>query len=280
VPLYLKNQAGEPLVTFAEEGEVVVLRLNRPERLNAISLSMVEAIVAALSDPRVQEAPAVVVGHHGRAFCAGADLKEGLVPETGGDDDLRHVFDELQSITRLMGSARGVIVAAVGGYAVGGGAEIALGADLVVMAPDAQMRFPEVTIGYAPTGGITYRLPKLVGFQRAKELLLTGRWIGAEEAERLGLAIAVADDPHERALAIATDIAAGPRRAATSTKRAIETNTLTAQEWAMQSEVDAAFWLFKGPEAAATLENFRDHGTVSGTPVGEPAARTIADDTP
>ncbi|MGV7636631.1 enoyl-CoA hydratase/isomerase family protein, partial [Mycobacterium kansasii] len=113
-------------------------------------------------------------------------------------------------------------------------------ADFVVAGPAARLRFPEVVIGHAPTGGITARLPVMVGLTRAKELLLTGRWVDAEEGLRLGLYMEVVDDPRERALEFAGTLASHPQRSQAAVKRAIEFASVAQQETYLQLEVEMA----------------------------------------
>jgi enoyl-CoA hydratase/carnithine racemase len=144
---------------------------------------------------------------------------------------------------------------------------------MVIASPDLRIRFPEVPIGHAPTGGITLRLPQLVGLMRAKELLLTGRWVDADEALRIGLCIEIAADPRRRAAELAKQLAGYPARSAAATKRSLELLTLPGQELALRSEVDAALFCFDSPEAQASLKRFRLTGeTLNGDRDGAPRA--------
>src|ERR1700730_1779351 len=140
-------------VLVEASGGVATIALNRPESLNAINVELLAGLVDALRKAR--DARAIVLMGNGRAFCVGEDLKQTLAPRTGEASELRDAFEQLQEVTRLITSVQCPVLAAVQGYAVGGGAELALAADLVVAAPDAQFRFPEVPIGHAVTGGIS-----------------------------------------------------------------------------------------------------------------------------
>jgi 2-(1,2-epoxy-1,2-dihydrophenyl)acetyl-CoA isomerase len=256
------NETG--LVLQEDHGAgVVTLTLNRPASLNALNVPMLEALVAGLRD--VHGAAAVVIRGAGRAFCVGEDLKETLAPKTGDAQELRESFEMLQDVTRLMTANPAPIIAAVSGYAVGGGAEIALAADLVVFDTDARLRFPEVPIGHAHTGGISVRLPAMVGLLKAKELLLTGRWVDSAEAVSIGLANEVTQDPYERALAWATSLAQQPRRSMAATKRAVELTTFGQQETALRLEVEAALYCFASADAESTFEQFSATGAVPGS---------------
>jgi enoyl-CoA hydratase/carnithine racemase len=241
---------------------LTTITLHRPGSLNAMTVGLLEELVVALRS--AADDRAVVLRGAGRAFCVGEDLKQSLAPLTGAVDELRASFDLLQEITRLITGMAAPVVAAVHGYAVGGGIELALAADFVVIEEGAKLRFPEVAIGHAPTGGITARLPQLVGLMRAKELLFTGRWISAEEAVRLGLAIEVASDAAARAAEIGAELAALPRRPLAAAKRMLELGAVANQEAAMRLEVEAATHCFAAAEASDTFEQFRATKTVAG----------------
>lgn len=235
---------------------VRVLTLNRPQSLNAMNRSLLDALVMQLRD--LGGAKAVVIQGAGRAFCVGEDLKETLSPKTGGTNELRVALELLQEITRLMTSYAGGIVAAVQGYAVGGGAELALAADIVVAHPDTNFRFPEVSIGHAVTGGTTGRLPAIVGLTRAKELLITSRWIRADEALQIGMIAELAADPQARAFEIARQLASYPSSSLAATKHAVESAAQPDLEQQLRWEVEAALNCFAAPEAHAIFDTFKE----------------------
>lgn len=252
----------DPVVVESGPGDVAVITLNRPHALNALNVDLLVGLTDALRE--VHGGGPVVVRGAGRAFCVGEDLKETLAPRTGTAEELRTAFELLQDVTRLMVGNPAPVVAAVQGYAVGGGAEIALAADLVVLERGTRIRFPEVPIGHAHTGGISARLPQLVGLMRAKELLLTGRWIDAEEASRIGLVTTVADDASRAALDLAATLGGQPARSLAATKRAVEAACSTQLEPTLRLEVEAALYCFASAEAEATFERFTTTGTVAG----------------
>ncbi len=206
----------------------------------------------------IGDARAVVLTGNGRAFCVGEDLKQTLAPQTGSAAELRGSFLLLQEITRLLTGSDAVVIAAVHGYAIGGGAELALAADLVIGGPQARLRFPEVSLGHAVTGGISARLPQLVGLLKAKELLLTSRWIEAEEALALGLLNEIAEDAKARAHELALELSRFPARSLAATKRSLEVAGVPNQEAALAAEVDAASWCFSAAEADASIKAFRE----------------------
>lgn len=172
-----------PVLT-STEGPIRIIRFNRPDRLNAVSEELYEQTVVALraadQDPAIRS---VIVTGEGRAFCVGADLKAhgsgGRTPERQ-----RYYVDLGQRVCHQIQTMATPVIAAVAGYALGAGAEMAISADFLVMAEDAQMGFPEVSIGTFVGGGVTSRLPRLVGLRRATELLILGdRFTGAQAAQ-------------------------------------------------------------------------------------------------
>ena len=236
------------------DGAVSVIRLNRPAAMNALNRDLLEKLVDALRDTR--STPVRVLEAEGRAFCAGEDLKETLAPETGKPEELHAAFEQLQEVTRLL-TMNGVVIAAVDGPAVGGGAELALATDLIVLGPQARFRFPEVVLGHAPTGGITGRLAAYVGLARAKLLLLTGNWLDAHEALELGIGAELVPQPAERARQLAHTLADLPQRSLLSTKRGIELAVQPNQEATLQAEVGAASYCFDADEATVSVDEFR-----------------------
>jgi enoyl-CoA hydratase/carnithine racemase len=200
-----QGPAGGPVGLEVADG-VATVTLRRPEALNAIStalaLALAEAVEPLATDPAVRAV--VLTGAGERAFCVGADLKE-----RGGFDD-HGWFVQREAFRRGFGAVRRCplpTVAAVFGYALGGGTELALACDLVVAADDAVFGLPEVRLGLVPAGGGTQLLVRRVGRSAAKDLVLTGRRVDAAEAQRLGLADRVV--PAGTALAAATRLAAG-----------------------------------------------------------------------
>lgn len=176
-------QADDGAVVLTVDADVAVISLNRPHRLNAVNDQLVEGLLDALTAVKAGDFGAALLTGRGRAFCAGYDLKE----PRGDNAGLPRRLENLQEITRRIRALPIPVIAAVHGHAVGAGAEFALGCDLVVAAEGARFRFPEVGLGLSVTGGLTKLLPLFVGPVKAKELLLLGEAIEADEALRLGL---------------------------------------------------------------------------------------------
>jgi len=218
---------GAPLqsVLLAVDGEshIATLTLNRPEALNAISRQLATDLLEmcnALAD-RDDVWAVIVSGAGERAFCAGADLKERRMLSRG--DRTAHTA-AIEAAAEALAALPMPTIAAVRGFALAGGAELALACDLRVAAADATFGFPEVKIGIFPGAGGALRLPQIVGGGAARDLLFTGRRVTAEEAFRLGLVdrLVPADEVLESAAELAGSIAANAPLAVRAVKRAVK----------------------------------------------------------
>jgi enoyl-CoA hydratase len=187
-------------------GRVGLIRLNRPEAMNALSTPLIEDLNAALeafeADPAIG---AIVLTGSERAFAAGADIKE-MQDKTYAEAFLGDFISRWENLTRL----RKPVIAAVAGFALGGGCEIAMMCDFILAADTAKFGQPEIKLGVMPGAGGTQRLTRVVGKSKAMEMILTGRMMDAAEAERSGLVSRVlpADKLIEEALKVAATIAA------------------------------------------------------------------------
>jgi 2-(1,2-epoxy-1,2-dihydrophenyl)acetyl-CoA isomerase len=228
------------VVDFELAESVARIYLNRPHRLNAVVPELTDELVTALDRAGQHEARVVVLAGRGRAFCSGHDLKEQLPPETVLKTRIR--VDQIQEVTRAIRRFPGPVIAAVHGYALGAGAEFALGCDLVVAAEDAQFGFPEVSVGLSVTGGISRLLPLLVGPVRAKELLLLGERFGAARALELGLVnrVVPAGQHEQSAGEIAARLRDQPALSLALAKQALDRGVDSALEEAMATETDFA----------------------------------------
>lgn len=194
------------LVTLESQGDVRVITLNVPERLNALDWALLDALKRTISDiAEDRDARAVVVTGAGRAFCAGANLENVFGDRTR---PIRVLRDQLKA---LYESFLGLVdlpiptIAAVQGPAVGAGFSIALSCDVVVVGPDANLAPTFSSIGLHPGGGCTWLLNQRVGAAMTKKILFDGVGIDAEKAVALGLAQELADNPLERALEMGKD---------------------------------------------------------------------------
>lgn len=242
------------LTTPGADG-VAVVRLDRPERLNAVTPELVDDLLTALDRLAARtDVGAVVLAGAGRAFCAGHDLKE-PVP----DGDSRARLERLQDVTRRLRGLPQPVIAAVHGYAIGAGAEFALGCDLVVAAQDAVFAFPEAGLGLSVTGAASRLLPLLVGPLKAKELMLLGERIDAAEAAALGLVNRVVprEELDNRVGELAAALAAKPAGSVTLAKRALDHGIDGAVETVLELEVTHALLTEHAPEFTASAEEFR-----------------------
>jgi enoyl-CoA hydratase/carnithine racemase len=204
-----------------DDSGVALLQLNRPEARNALSPQMREEIAASLerldSDPEVR---CVVIAGSDEFFAAGADIKAmvGYGPDEIGPDvgALERACRDLEAIPKP-------VIAAINGFALGGGLEVALACDFRVASQDARLGLPEIRLGIIPGSGGTQRLPRLVGLARARDLVFSGRHLTADEALAIGLVdgVAPAGDAHTNAYHEASVYAQGPTLAYAAAKRAL-----------------------------------------------------------
>lgn len=244
------------LVEYECDAGVATIHLNRPERLNSVVPALTQALVAALQRAEADQVRATVIAGRGRAFCAGHDLKEPDRVESVLQTRAR--LEEIQDVTRMIRRLPGPVIAAVHGYALGAGCEFALACDLVVAAEDAQFGFPEVSVGLSVTGGVSRLLPVLVGWARAKELLLLGERVSGVDAAAMGLVARTAPSgEHESvALALAGRIAERPPVAVSLAKRVLDHGLDASIEEAMARETEHAILTAGSGEAAEPKEAF------------------------
>jgi 2-(1,2-epoxy-1,2-dihydrophenyl)acetyl-CoA isomerase len=223
------------VVELLVDGEIAHIHLNRPERLNAVVPEMVDQLCTALTGSA--DSAAIILAGRGRAFSSGNDLKE--PPAYSDGEGHRRVLESLQEVTRRIRQFPGPVIAAVHGHALGAGCEFALAADFVIAADDATFGFPEISVGFGVTGGISYLLPRLVGLARARELILLGEWIPAQRALEIGLIhqVVSADALSETATALAEKLISQPREAWRRAKRTLEGGGSSGLEHAFETEI-------------------------------------------
>ena len=172
-------------IDLSQKGDFAIITINRPEALNALSFSLVNDISDRLNEvENLSIRGLILIGAGERAFCAGADIAElmgrSLVQQKADMVRGQRTFDRLSSF-------KVPTLAVINGFAFGGGLELATACNLRVATSNAKMGLPEIKLGVIPGYGGTQRLPRLVGEGRAMDMVLTGRAVGAEEAERIGL---------------------------------------------------------------------------------------------
>ena len=200
-----------PPVTCDVADGIADVRLSRPEKRNALDGATFAAIVAIGAELAADASiRAVVLSGEGKSFCAGLDMSLfGAMADANRSADavVSTLRDDAQRSVRLWGELAAPVIAAVHGAAVGGGLQLALGADIRIVAPDAQLGALEIQWGIVPDMCGTQILPALVGPDVAKDMIFTGRIVRGDEALRIGLATRLSDDPRRDALDLAREIA-------------------------------------------------------------------------
>jgi enoyl-CoA hydratase len=245
-----------PAPTAAEPATgVALITLDRPDVLNALSLDLLDELAAILdrldADPGCRAI--VLTGSGTRAFAAGADIRELARQTTVGllAENRFAVWDRIAAV-------RTPLIAAVRGFALGGGCELAMSCDIIVAAEDATFGQPEINLGVMPGAGGTQRLTRAIGKARAMDLILTGRTIGAVEAERIGLVsrVVAPDSTLDEAIELAKRIAAQAPVAVLAAKEAIKQADELPLSAGLQHERRAFFLLFASDDQGEGMAAF------------------------
>ena len=238
---------------------VRTITLNRPERLNAVNPRLAEELPRAIDDAARDDAVRVVViTGAGRGFCSGLDLSE---PPRLPEGDLRARLDPLAWVGRWVLTAvqcEKPLIAAINGSAAGAGFGLALACDVRLLARGTRVTAGYVRRGLSPDAGVSYMLPRLIGLSRASEILLTGRDVDADEAQRIGLVAAVFDDATfaADALAYAERLAGGPPIALALTKRLLASTFDVTLDEHLARELVAIKTCFASQDVAEALRAF------------------------
>jgi len=242
------------LVDYVVDGAVALITLNRPP-VNALNGELIAAIdesLARAADPAIRAL--VITGN--RHFAAGADITRFV--DAFGHDNPEPQASGLAAVVRRLELLEKPTIAAIPGYALGGGLELAMGADFRYLADDAKVGQPEILLGIIPGAGGTQRLQRLIGYQAAKLLNMTGRHVPADEALSLGIAdkVVAADELVETALADAAGWAKGPTRAYWAVKQAMGEGFGRSIEPAMEMERAAFEEVFATEDAKTGILAF------------------------
>ena len=245
------------LVDVRRDGDVAVLTLNRPDKLNALSTALERDLDAALSSDVVVTARALMIHGAGRAFSAGADITE-MGEQTPAD--ISRYYRATGDVYERLAALPCPTIAAIHGYCLGGGLEMALACDLRIAAADAVFGLPEVAIGIVPSSGGTLRLVRAVGAARSKELVLWRTRFTAEEALRFGIvAEVVADgDVVERGLEVVRELAVLPALAVEVAKKTVDASAESSRDAAILIERLAYAALAQTPEHTDATTSFRE----------------------
>ena len=253
-----------PVLLVERTGSVVVATLNRPAKGNALNNALIEAIGSLVDElessfPKDDGARALVLTGAGeKSFSAGADVTEldGISSATA-----RRQMRRGQAVFGALEALPIAVIAAVNGFALGGGLELAMAADIRVASPTARFGQPEISLGNIPGWGGTQRLPRLIGVAKATELILTGEVISAQDALEIGLVNRVMPDA-DAAVAMAQDwaerLARGPGFAHAMTKQMLESEHTMALAEAIEAEAQAQALCMQHPDFAEAHAAFKD----------------------
>ena len=243
-------------ILVEQKDRVAVITLNRPKALNALSSAMekevVEAVEALDGEPDVG---CIVITGSEKAFAAGADIKE-MKDKTYPGIYLERFFHDWKRLT----AARTPIIAAVSGFALGGGCELAMMCDMIIAGDNAKFGQPEITLGVIPGMGGSQRLTRAVGKAKAMDLCLTGRQMDAAEAERSGLVTRVvpAAELLEETMKVADKIASMSKVTAIAAKQAVNRSFETTLEEGLLAEQNAFYALFATEDQSEGMSAFAE----------------------
>ena len=244
---------------------VFVLTLNAP-KVNALSTAMLSRIHYLATDLTLLNASAVVITGGDRLFAAGADISE-----FGGPSEAKTIGAAFHAALNAVAALPCFTIAAVSGFALGGGCELSMACDYRIASTKAVFGQPEILLGIIPGGGGTQRLPRLVGASRAKEIMATGRQVKAEEALAIGLANEVVepDALMTRALELASTIASGATVATRLIKQAVDQGIETDLASGLALELQLFEEVFHSTDSQIGVASFLEHGPGRATFTGQ-----------
>ncbi len=238
-----------------DDGVAVVTLANG--KVNPLSRELLAELRAAADELAADLPGAIVLTGGDRIFAAGADISQ-----FGGPDEAAVIGPLFHDTIAAFAELPRFVIAAVSGYALGGGCELALGCDYRIASEKAVFGQPEILLGIIPGGGGTQRLARVVGPSKAKEMCLTGRQVQADEALRIGLAdeVVAPDELHARALTLAAEVAQGALQAQAITKRLIDAGLSTSLDEGLALERDGFVEVFRTDDSQIGVASFLEHG--------------------
>lgn len=253
------------LLTLERRDDGVAVLTLANGRVNALSRELLAEVLTAATELVDDPPGAVVITGGDRLFAAGADITQ-----FGGPDEAATIGAAFHDALDKVASIPRFVIAAVSGYALGGGCELTLACDYRVASERAVFGQPEIQLGIVPGGGGTQRLPRLIGPSRAKEMCLTGRNVDAAEALRIGLAdeVVAPEELMDRALALAAEVAKGPHAAQAICKRLIDGGADMSLADGLALERDGFVEVFRTDDAGIGVASFLEHGPGKATFTG------------
>jgi enoyl-CoA hydratase/carnithine racemase len=238
-------------ISRSTQGQTLIIRINRPEKMNAITRDMYAGLASALKDAAGDfSIRCVVITSEGDHFTSGNDIKDFMTnPPTEEDSDVARFLASLLDFPKPL-------IAAVKGNAIGVGTTMLLHCDVVVAAPSANFSMPFTSLGLVPEAGSSKLFPELVGYQRAARIFLTGESFSADEAKEMGLVESIASDAEKVALEIAEKIGNQPPQAIINTKALMKAGKHDAVAAVMKAEFQIFALALQSEEAAEAFMNF------------------------
>lgn len=245
-----------PFVLSSVEDRIAIVRLNRPEVMNALNMKLMEELVRVLEElDRNEEVHCIIITGNERVFAAGADIRE-MADASAMEMLRRDQFARWDRIRKI----KKPLIAAVNGVALGGGCELTMICDMIVAAENARFGQPEINLGVIPGAGGTQRLTRALGKAKAMEMVLTGRMLTAQEALQYGLVTAVAPAEYtlDAARALAREVAARPPAAVRLAKEAVLKSFDTTMEAGLEFERKNFYLLFSSEDQKEGMKAFID----------------------
>ena len=239
-----------------QSNNVFVLTLDSP-KVNALSTAMLDEIHYCFTELTALTSPAIVLTGGDRLFAAGADISE-----FGGPEEARRIGAAFHKALNAVSAHPAFVIAAVSGFALGGGCELSMACDYRIASTKAVFGQPEILLGIIPGGGGTQRLPRLVGASRAKEIMVTGRQVKSDEALRIGLADEVVEPEllMSRALDLANSIADGASQATRLIKKAVDYGIDTDLASGLALELELFEEVFRTEDSRIGVKSFLENG--------------------
>jgi enoyl-CoA hydratase/carnithine racemase len=253
------------LLTLERRDDGVAVVTLASGKVNALSRELLGELQAAIEELAADLPGAVVITGGDRIFAAGADISQ-----FGGPDEAGPITEAFHRTTGAVAALPRFVIAAVSGFALGGGCELALACDYRIAGERAVFGQPEILLGIIPGGGGTQRLARTVGASRAKELCLTGRQVKAEEALSIGLVdeVVAADELHPRAFALGAEVASGALAAQAITKRVIDEGLSRTLDDGLAAERAGFVEVFHTDDSQIGVASFLEHGPGKATFTG------------